>query len=88
MPAIVVAVTPPDSFRAADTADGQKRTDVTLRELVRSLVNLSLDHTVRVTMNMVMGTMLRCDANLKKREETEEHGHHALGLAEIGHAEC
>jgi hypothetical protein len=89
LPAVVVAVSPPHSAGAAYTRGGNVRTNaaLTLLKRISNFVNVSLDLIALdgATMSVVMGTMLRGDRNLEKGEKREQHGYHALGLAEVGH---
>lgn len=87
LPAIVVAVAPPLSAGAADTADGNVGTNATalaLLKRLRSLVNLGLDLGVAAVL-VVVDTMLRGDSDLEESKQSNQHGHHALGLAKVGH---
>jgi hypothetical protein len=87
--AIGVAVTPPHCACAAYTTDGNMGPDVALLEFVSNLVHVSLNIRVRAPVDMVPGTMLRGNGDLEKGKESNQHGQHALGLAEVGHGvEC
>jgi hypothetical protein len=83
--AVVVAVTPPLSAGAADTADGNVRTNstLTLCQSLGDIVNLRLD--LGVTAVLMGVNMLRGDCDLKESEQSNQHGHHALGLAKVCH---
>jgi hypothetical protein len=74
---------------AADTANGNVGTNsatLTLLKSISNIFNLGLDHIVGGTaMSMVVVAVLRSDGDLEKCEESDQHGHHALGLAEVGH---
>jgi hypothetical protein len=87
LPAVAVTVTPPISARAADTTDGEEWADIALCKLVGSGIKLSLDKIVCATV-LVSVAMLCSNGQLEKGEEAEEHGDHALGLAEVGHDGC
>lgn len=86
LPAIAVAVSPPDSAGAADTADGKVGTNATLalRQSLGDVLNVRFDLTVAALV-VVVGTMLRGDGDLEEGKESDQHGHHALGFAEVGH---
>jgi hypothetical protein len=85
--AVGVAGSPPVGAGAAHTRGGNELTILALLKGLVELLNLSLDlvdlHDVAV--GVVVGAMLRRDGNLEEREERKQHGHHALGLAEVGH---
>jgi hypothetical protein len=89
LPSIVVAVSPPLGSSAADTADGNIRTDTATLTLLKSfsnVINLCLDDVVcGSAVSMVVAAVLRGDGDLEKGKESDQHGHHALGLAEVGH---
>lgn len=82
---IRIAVAPPLCTCAADTTDGNVRTNIALLELVGNLIHVSLDLGVRATVDMMPGTMLRGDGELQNGKKSNQHGQHALGLAEVGH---
>lgn len=85
---IAVTVSPPSGSGTADTADSNVGTNVALGKGTSDLVNVRLDLIV-ATMGVVVATMLRRNSNLEECEKCNQHGHHALGFAEVGHiAEC
>jgi hypothetical protein len=88
LPAIAGAVAPPLGAVAANTTGGNVGTNVTLGKSIGDVVDVRLDLVITLV-GMVVGAMLRCDGNLEECEESNQHGHHALGLAEVCHiAEC
>jgi len=87
LPAIEVAVAPPLDTSAADTADGDLRTNSTtlaLGKRVGNIVDLGLEHIV-IAAVAVSVAMAEGGGELEESEEGKDHGHHVLGLAEVGH---
>jgi hypothetical protein len=62
---------------------------LTLGEFTLDLVHVGLDSSVCVAgrVSVVVRAMLESDGELKNGQEGDEHGHHAGGLAEVGHVE-
>jgi hypothetical protein len=87
LPAVGVTGSLPVSAGAAHTRGGDELTVLTLVKGLVDLLNLRLDlgDLDDVAVSVVVGAMLRRDGNLEEREEREQHGHHVLGLAEVGH---
>ena len=85
-----VALAVGGSARAADTGDGDGAARLALGELTLDLVDVGRNGSVaggasRVC--VVVGAMLESNGELEKRQQAEDHGHHAGGLAEVGHGE-
>lgn len=88
LPVVAVAVSPPHSLRAADTVDGNVGTNSTtlaLLELGLDLGDLIVDDIVGVAADVVVSSVLGGNGDLEESEESDQHGHHALGLAEVRH---
>jgi len=73
---------------AAWARDGDGAGRLTLLEFVGDVVDASLEGSIgRASGMLLAGAVLQGDGDVEEREEGDEHGHHALRLAEIDHGE-
>lgn len=86
--ASAVALTIGGGAFAADTSDGGETRRLALEELSLDLVDVVLNGSVdvdgTVLVRVVVAAVLEGDRDLQDSEEGNQHGHHALGLAEDG----
>ena len=88
--AVAVAGTIAAGACAADTSDGGVSTRLTSNQAVSDLVNLPLQDGVLgsgMTSVVVVCSVSKSSCELEESEESEQHGSHVRGLAEVGHGE-